>query len=787
MGKKTKRSLKQAVKPRRPGASARAMRSPRPTAITDEARILQGMVSANPDRMSFVDRDYIYREVNEAYLRAHDCSRDDIVGRHVADILGPETFEKTIKPHFDLCLSGTQVRYQDWFHFRSLGRRFVDVIYNPFFDESGTVTGVVVTARDFTEAHLTDAALQETRMRLNTILAATNDVVWIRDVALRKTVFVSAAYKTVWGRPVEELYADSDRWMSPIHPEDQAHVRAAFAAIDKGLHFDEEYRILRPDGTVRWIHDRGFATYDPQGRALQITGIARDVTDRKRLELELSKERQRARAFLHNSAVVAWMKDAEGRYVFLSDNFEKRFRARLDEWKGKTDLELWPPDIAAQFREHDRQVLRSQRPLEGIEKAVEADGSISSWLVSKFPFEDQDGNRYIGGIAVDITARIRADEERQKFVALAERSHEFIGMCGRDFVPFFLNAAGQQMVGLDSLEAAKKVKLQDCFFPEDQPFILNEFLPRVEREGHGEVEIRFRHFKTGEPIWMLYNVFPIDDSGGAIVGWATVSRNITDRKRAEQARRQLEEKLAHAQKLEAVGNLAAGMAHDINSLLMVILGNVDVIRFHLVGKGKKRDPQELIEATDRVISAVDRGKALLDKLLTFGRIRTSKPGPIDLNTVVRETLKLVTPVLGGKIRVEERLHEGLRRCEADRSQLQQVVMNLVMNSRDAMPKGGTLTLTTENVDVPEFAAAGFGDIAPGAYVVLSVTDTGEGMDAETLRHAFEPFFSTKPVNKGSGLGLSIAHGVVKQAGGHIAVQSEVGKGATFRVFLPAIA
>ena len=787
MGKKVKRPSSGPRKKRRPTAPPRKRNAPSGQSTDGDARVFRGMVAANPDRMSFVDRNYIYREVNDAYLRAHNCARDQIVGRHVADILGRETFEKTVKPHFDACLAGTQIRYQDWFDFAALGRRFVDVIYNPFLDPDGTVSGVVVTARDFTEAHLTDAALQETRMRLNAILATIEDVVWIHDWSQGKIVFVSPAYKTVWGRSVEELYEDAENWMSTIHADDQPRVRRAFKGINKGRHLDEEYRILRPDGSIRWIHDRGFATCDPDGRTLQVAGIARDITDRKRLEQALSKERQRARAFLYNSAVVAWMKDADGRYVFLSENFEKRFQAKLENWRDKTDFELWPHEIAVEFRRNDLQVMEGQRPVEGIEKAVEADGSVSSWLVSKFPFEDQDGHRYVGGIGVDITARIRADEEREKFVALAERSHEFIGMCGRDFVPFFLNAAGRQMVGLDSLEAARKVTVQDCFFPEDQPFITNEFLPRVEREGHGEVEIRFRHFKTGEPIWMLYNVFPIDDSNGATVGWATVSRNITERKRADQARRQLEEKLAHAQKLEAVGNLAAGMAHDINSLLMVILGNVDIIRFHLSGQGKKRDARELTEATDRVISAVDRGKSLLDKLLTFGRIRSSKPAPVDLNAVARETLKLVMPVLGEKTRIEERLQGNLRRCEADRSQLQQMVMNLLMNSRDAMPDGGTLSVVTENVDVSDTHASAVADAVPGAYVVLTVSDTGVGMDDETMKHIYEPFFSTKPVNKGSGLGLSIAHGVVKQAGGHITVQSELGKGATFRIFLPALA
>jgi len=734
--------------------------------------------------MSFVDTNYIYREVNTAYLLAHRCTRENIVGHHIADILGKKKFEETVKPHFDLCMTGSQVRYQDWFEFPSIGRQFVDVIYSPFHDDNGSVAGVIVTARDFTEAHMAKAALQEARAHLDLIASNIEDVVWISDWKAQKVLYVNAAYERIWGRPLQDLYENAKNWLLAVHPDDRSHVQKAFKHLGRVGRFDEEYRILRPDGEVRWIRDRGFAVSGIEGSTSRTAGIAQDVTERKRFENALRSERQRLRAFLNNSAVVAWMKDADGRYVYLSDHYQERFQVRFEDWVGKTDFDIWPGETAEEFRRNDLIVLNGGRPIEAIEKAIKADGSMSWWLSNKFPFEDEAGKRYVGGLGVDVTESRWAEEERQKFVSLVEQSHEFIAMCDCDFKPSYVNPAGLRLVGLDNLEAAHRVRVPDTFFPEDQAFIQDEFLPRVQRDGHGEIEIRFRHFKTGEPIWMICNVCTIRDAGGAVVGWATVSRDITERKHAEEARHRLEEKLSHTQKLEAVGKLAAGMAHDVNSLLMVVLGNAQLIQSQLTAKGKM-DTSLMAEGISTIVEAVDRGKILLDKLLTFGRVRSSKLGSVDLNAVVSNTLELIKSTIGRKVRIERGLAADLRRCAGDASQLQQVAMNLIMNADEAMPDGGRLTVQTENILVDDQTRTE-GGRHKSPKVMLTVSDTGIGMDRKTQEQIFEPFFSTKPVNKGAGLGLSVVYGIVTQAGGHISVNSEIGKGTTFRIYLPAL-
>lgn len=999
-----------------------------------QAKLFQQMVQANPDRMSFVDANFIYREVNQRYINDSNCRREDIVGKHVSEFLGQEAFEK-VRPMLESCLKGNPVRYQTWFDFKESGRRFMDVMYHPYRDLDGTVTGVLVTARDCTEQRLADEALAESRSQLNRIAEAIDDVVWFTDLDTPKVLFVSAAYERIWGRPIQGLYENALDWMVPIHPDDRARVQGAYREILVTGRYECEFRIIRPDGEVRWIHDRGFALHDESGGKHQLTGIAQDITSRKELERALDFEQERLKAFTSNSAVLAWMKDAEGRYVFLSGNYIQRFNLKPEDFLGKTDFELWPQEIAEEFRENDRKVLKENQPIESIEKSPAAKGTFHYWLSSKFPFQDHTGKRFVGGMAVDITRRVqleheldserrrlqsfldnsfvfawmkdeegryvyisenfqkyiggnvadwigktdfdklprelaesyrhndaivmrqnrpievveegvktggektwwicnkfpfvdetgarfvgglgvdissrvllegalelekqrlrsflnnsqvaafmkdeagryvyvndmllkhfnaraedwigktdveiwpgpdtealrahdravietetaaehlertrtrdgrvewwlaskfpfrdaagarflgglavnvtdrvRAEQERQKFVLLAERSHEFIGICDNDFVPVYVNPAGRHLVGLDTVESIRQVRVADFFFPEDQKFIKDELFPRVEAEGHAEVEIRFRHFKTGEVIWMLYNVFRIMEKNGRPIGWGTVSRNITERKRAAQEERERNERIAHSQKLEAVGKLAAGMAHDINSLFMIVSGNAELIESQLRSQ-RVANMEQCSESLSRIVDAVGRGKALLNKLMVYGRVRTQRSSTVNVNTVVQETMRLVESTLSRSVQVRVELAPDLWSCESDTSQLLQVVLNLVMNANDAMPAGGTMTVRTENVINPPTFASGYGEAQRGPCVLLSVRDTGTGMDAQTMGRILEPYFSTKPMDKGSGLGLAIVHAIVKQARGYLTFASEVGKGSEFRVYLPAI-
>jgi nitrogen-specific signal transduction histidine kinase len=249
---------------------------------------------------------------------------------------------------------------------------------------------------------------------------------------------------------------------------------------------------------------------------------------------------------------------------------------------------------------------------------------------------------------------------------------------------------------------------------------------------------------------------------------AVMFLDITERRRAEEERRRLEDQLRQSQKMEAVGRLAGGIAHDFNNLLMVIMGHGELLRRGLSGD----DPR--LRKVQHVMGAAERAARLVRQLLAFSRKQVLEPQVVDLNALVAETARMLRPLLGEDVRIVTRLDPALGRARVDPAQVDQVLMNLAVNARDAMPAGGTLALETSNLD-------GQGT---GTCVALTVRDTGHGMDDATRAHVFEPFFTTKGGTGGTGLGLSMVYGIVQQSGGQISVESTPGRGSSFRILLP---
>jgi PAS domain S-box-containing protein len=276
-------------------------------------------------------------------------------------------------------------------------------------------------------------------------------------------------------------------------------------------------------------------------------------------------------------------------------------------------------------------------------------------------------------------------------------------------------------------------------------------------------------------------------------------RELQERRRAEEALRQLNatledqvaertrelernaEVLRQSQKMEAIGQLTGGVAHDFNNLLQVIVGNLEVIR-----RSAPPDGGRLLRAANAAMKGARRAAALTQRLLAFARRQPLAPKPIDANALVQGMSDLLHRSLGETVEIETVLGAGLWRVEADPGELENALLNLAVNARDAMPDGGRLTIETANAHIDEAYAAAHAEVLPGRYVVLSVSDTGTGMDEATLRQAFEPFFTTKPVGQGTGLGLSQVYGFVKQSGGHVKIYSEPGHGTTVRLYLPRL-
>jgi signal transduction histidine kinase/CheY-like chemotaxis protein len=286
-----------------------------------------------------------------------------------------------------------------------------------------------------------------------------------------------------------------------------------------------------------------------------------------------------------------------------------------------------------------------------------------------------------------------------------------------------------------------------------------------------ENEVFWKKDDTSFPV--EYTSTPIRDERGDLLGAVVVFEDIAERK-------QLEAQLRRAQRMEAVGRSAGGVAHDFNNLLMVIKGYSDLMLDRLSpGEPFRKNADEIKKAADRAAS-------LTRQLLAFSRMQVLQPKVLDLNAVVAEMGKMLPRLIREDIELTIVTKASLGRVRADQSQIEQVILNLVVNARDAMPQGGKLTIETANVDLDVGYARRHAGVSPGSYVMLAVSDTGVGMDAETQAHIFEPFFTTKGLGKGTGLGLATVYGVVKQSGGWIWVYSELGRGATLKIYLPRV-
>jgi signal transduction histidine kinase/ActR/RegA family two-component response regulator len=308
---------------------------------------------------------------------------------------------------------------------------------------------------------------------------------------------------------------------------------------------------------------------------------------------------------------------------------------------------------------------------------------------------------------------------------------------------------------------------------------LAAILARVQNGGRVEDLETKRRRKDGIVLDVSVSVSPVRDASGVVVGAATVSRDITERNRAEAARRALEDRLHQSERLESLGQLAGGIAHDFNNVLGVIMNYAAFVAEETASQPAVRADVEQIQ------TAAERAARLTKQLLIFARRDTVTLGPLDLNAIVADIRNLLSRSIGQHIALNVEAAADLATILADRGQIEQVLLNLAVNARDAMPQGGTLTIETSPAELEEGSLRLHPPVNPGRYVELAVSDTGTGMGADVVDHIFEPFFTTKPKGQGTGLGLATVYGIVAEAGGTISIHSKEGVGSTFRLLFPA--
>ena len=347
-------------------------------------------------------------------------------------LVDAETRRTDEMPVADVVEHGTVLRSADYVMLVSRDGRSRPVEHSvaPIQDEEGRIDGMVLVFRDVTERCRAEQAVRESEERFRQFAEHITDVFWVAEPRGGKVLYVSPAYEAVWGRTRRSLYEAPRSFLEGIHRDDRERVRAALDCLARGRGFAEEYRVLRPDGTERWVWGRGFPVRDEADRVVRVAGITQDITDRKHADAALRKSEQRFARFMQYLPGLAWIKDAQGRYVFANDAAARAFGLPPDQLHGRTDGEVFPPDTAASFREHDRRAMEAGTGIEFVETLEHPDGTVHHSLVNKFPIPGPDGGDVlVGGMAIDITDRLKMegalkDADRRKDEFLATLAHE---------------------------------------------------------------------------------------------------------------------------------------------------------------------------------------------------------------------------------------------------------------------------------------------------------------------------------------------------------------------------
>lgn len=603
--------------------------------------------------------------------------------------------------------------------------------------------------------------LRESEERFRQLAENIQEVFWLTDLTAGRILYVSPAYETIWGRSCAELYASPQSWFEAIHPDDRGAVILAAAKQAQGV-YDIEYRIIRPDGSVRWIRDRAFPVAGVAGNTDRVAGVARDVTDSKEAEKALTLFRSLVD---HSSDTFEVIDPESGRFLDVNANGPAELGCTRAEYLALRVFDLDPGIDPSAWPKLVEQ-MRATGSVSGEGRHRRKDGTT-------FPIEFNAklvrlDREYVVATVRNITARKLAEARVREQAEMLDHAYEAIIV--RDIHTrriTYWNRGAERLYGWTAAEALNREITEVIFADPAAPDTTSGQLIRT-GEMHGE----FRPVtKDGRKLIVSGHLTLIRDSDGAPKSALVINIDITEQK-------SLEAQFLRSQRMESIGALAGGVAHDLNNILCPILMSVPLLRGELA-PDLKNDVLSAIE------SAANRGTDMVRQVLTFARGAENKRVLVQLTHLIKEIVAIVRQTFPKSVNVAARYSEGVWPVEGDPTQFHQILLNLCVNARDAMPNGGNMTVAVENFTVDEQYAGMVPDAKPGPHVIIAVSDTGTGIPREIIDKIFDPFFTTKDPGKGTGLGLSTLIGIVRSHGGFVTVDSELGRGTTFRVFLPS--
>lgn len=654
---------------------------------------------------------------------------------------------------------------------------------------------------------------QQGEKRLTLALRAANAGAWEWNTAIDRISWSDDNYRVLGLTPgsVEPCY---ENWLRCVHPDDRVEAERQVArAMAEGDSLNIEFRVVWPDDSIHWLNDLGKMLYDSTGNPISMYGIQMDITEHKLAQEALRASEERYRQIAKCVPDLIWTMDLSGQITYANPIVERTYGWTVEEFlklnrkdavtprQAIHDTALLEAELASAMRpDYDRtQVFRFES------EQVRKDGSIFVAEVSTtFLWSEDDQPVGVIGITRDITEHKRVeqalreseafrrrvfDSSRIPIVVMDAATWKFID-CNPAAVEIYRHSSREETLSQTPPDVSAPVQYDGTPSPEKTRFYIEQAV------AEGSIVFDWRHQRPSGEVWDAeVHLMRFRSDEQDLLQFSL--HDITDRKKTERAlqdtlarlereiqiRQQQEAQLLQARKLEAIGRLTGGIAHDFNNLLTVVKGNLELLR----GAGEDWVAPEQSLLIEDALSAARQGTELIAGLLAFSRQQPLRAQRTRVYRIVQALERLLERVLGPTITLRVTLDPAVPDILTDPGQFQAALMNLMLNAQDAMLEGGMLDVRAGAVLVrPNEGEAPVADLTPGQYVVVTVADSGIGMDTDTLARACEPFFTTKPVGKGTGLGLSTVYGFAAQSHGGITIESQPGQGTTVRLFLPAM-
>jgi len=712
---------------------------------------------------------------NEFAQKFFGFDNSEIIGKNIIGSIIPEiesSGRDLKKMVTDILMNPTKYEQNENENICKDGKRiWVNWTNRAIQDQNGDVIEILSVGTDLTKRKKTEHELNQNQSRLKLALESAMAGTWTWDI-LTGEVFWDDQMQKIFGFEPGTFHGTYDAWKECVHPEDVGDAnKATRNALEKDEKYDFEYRIKANNGGWRTVNAQGVVIKDSHGTPQSMTGLVIDITERKQAEEKLIQSEDnlnRMFEFADNMVCIADLD--KGYFIKISPAFTRHLGWSEEEMLSKPILDFIHPNDVKKTACAIKEQMETENKLIQFENRYKTNEGNFRWFEWSANPVPEEGITY--SAAYDITERKQAEQELIRLSTAIEQANEEIIMFGMDGIVLYVNPALEkqmqynrdEIIGRNTIDVDKDSSIGKK----------NQIIWKTINNGEIWSGNIIKTRKDGSQFTANVNISPVFDNTGKITCFTSIGRDITKEQ-------QMEEQLRQAQKMEAMGTLAGGIAHDFNNILAGILGYTELAQDDVDQDGPVQ------EYLDGILKSTTRAKGLVKQILTFSRKSQKERKSILLLPVIQEAAKLLRSTIPTTIEIKQNINDTTGMINADPTQMHQIIMNLCTNAFHAMEEtGGVLEIELSSVVISKEPMRRYNDISPGPFLELKISDTGTGIDPKIINRIFEPFYTTKEKEKGTGMGLAVVHGIVKDNGGDINIDSQLGKGTTFRIMLPQV-